>query len=151
MTPWLRCPSVPKTTVNHVGHRVADLDRARHFYVEAFGFEVVRELHPPDQGTDRLLGLTPPLGMTACYLKRDGFVLELLHFAAAEPVEAPDRTMAQVGLTHLSFGVDDLDEACAAVEAAGGEVLPDTNLGMAVFVKDPDGQLLELLTGWDPP
>ena len=26
--------------------------------------------------------LTPPLGMTASYLVRDGLVLELLHFAA---------------------------------------------------------------------
>ena len=39
----------------------------------------------------------------------------------------------------------------AAVEANGGEVLSDTDIGVAVFVKDPDGQLLELLTTWDKP
>ena len=59
--------------------------------------------------------------------------------------------MDHLGLTHLSLSVDDLDEALAAVEAHGGEVLVDTNLGMAVFVKDPDGQLIELLTGWTKP
>jgi hypothetical protein len=29
--------------------------------------------------------------------------------------------------------------------------LADTNVGVAVFVKDPDGQLIELLTGWQKP
>lgn len=144
-------PVVPAARVNHVGQCVTDLDRSRRFYVEAFGFEVARELHPPDRGTDRLLRLASPMGMTACYLKRDDFVLELLAFADAVPVRGDERAMNHLGLTHLSLSVDDLDEALAAVEAHGGEVLTDTNLGMAVFVKDPDGQLIELLTGWDKP
>lgn len=142
---------MPDARFNHVGQCVSDLERSRRFYVEAFGFEVARELHPPDQGTDRLLRLSSPLGMTACYLKRDDFVLELLHFADAAVAAGDERVVNQLGLTHLSLGVDDLDEALAAVEAHGGEILTDTNLGMAVFVKDPDGQLLELLTGWDKP
>ena len=136
---------------NHIGQCVADLDRARRFYVEVFGFEVARELHPPDRGAGRLLRLAPPIGMTACYLKRDDFVLELLAFADAGTVAGPERVLNQPGLTHLSLGVDDLDEALAAVEAHGGEVLADTNLGTAVFVRDPDGQLVELLTGWTKP
>ena len=144
-------PVVAAARFNHVGQCVTDLERSRRFYVEVFGFEVARELRPPDQGSDRLLRLSPPMGMTACYLKRDDFVLELLHFADAGTVAGEERVMNQPGLTHLSLSVDDIDEALAAVEAHGGEVLTDTNLGMAVFVKDPDGQLVELLTGWDQP
>jgi len=144
-------PVVVAAGFNHVGQCVTDLERSRRFYVEVFGFEVARELRPPDQGSDRLLRLTPPMGITACYLKRDDFVLELLHFADGGTVPGEDRVMNQPGLTHVSLSVDDLDEALAAVEAHGGEVLTDTKLGMAVFVKDPDGQLLELLTGWDKP
>ena len=144
-------PVVGVARFNHVGQCVADLGRSRRFYVEVFGFEVARELHPPDQGSDRLLRLPGPIGMTACYLKRDDFVLELLHFADAGTVPREERVMNQPGLTHVSLSVEGLDEALAAVEANGGEVLTDTNLGVAVFVKDPDGQLLELLTGWDKP
>jgi lactoylglutathione lyase len=144
-------PVVAAAGFNHVGQCVADLDRSRRFYVEVFGFEVARELRPPDQGSHRLLRLPVPLGMTACYLKRDDFVLELLHFADAGTVPGDERVMNQPGLTHVSLSVDDLDETLAAVEAHGGEVLTDTNLGMAVFVRDPDGQLVELLTGWDKP
>ncbi len=144
-------PVVPAASFNHVGQCVTDLERSRRFYVEVFGFEVARELQPPDEGSSSLLRLEPPLGMTACYLKRDDFVLELLHFADAGTVPGAERVVNQPGLTHISLGVDDLDTALAAVEAHGGEVLTDTNLGMAVFVKDPDGQLVELLTGWDKP
>jgi predicted enzyme related to lactoylglutathione lyase len=42
--------------------------------------------------------------------------------------------------------VPDLDATCALVREHGGEVLEDTNVGgRAVMVRDPDGQLLELL------
>lgn len=136
---------------NHVGQCVTDLERSRRFYVEVFGFEVVRELHPPDQGSSALLRIPPPLGMTSLYLKREDFVLELLHFADAEPRPRADRVVNEPGLTHVSLGVDDLDAALAAVEAHGGEVLDDTNIELAVFVRDPDGQLIELLTGWEKP
>lgn len=144
-------PVVAGARFNHVGQCVSDLDRSRRFYVDVFGFDVVRELHPPDRGSAELLRLEPPLGMTACYLKRDDFVLELLHFAEAGTVPGEARVVNQLGLTHVSLGVDDLAAALAAVEANGGEVLADTNLGAAVFVKDPDGQLIELLVGWDKP
>lgn len=144
-------PVVGRARFNHVGQCVGDLERSRRFYVEAFGFEVARELHPPDQGSAALLRLEPPLGMTACYLKRDDFVLELLHFADAGAVAGEARVVNQLGLTHVSLNVDDLAAALAAVEAHGGEVLTDTDIGVAVFVRDPDGQLIELLTSWDKP
>ena len=77
---------------------------------------------------------------------RDGLVLELLHFAAAgqtQPFRA--RTMNEPGLTHISLSVDDIDAVCARLPEYGGEVVAGPNIGAAVFVRDPDGQLLELL------
>ena len=132
---------------NHLGQCVTDLDRSRRFYVEVFGFEVEREIQPPDTPSDQLLRLPPPLGMTACYLRRDGLVLELLHFAGdgATPRACVERTMNDPGLTHISVSVDDLAATGALVREYGGEVLDDTNIGLAVFVRDPDGQLVELL------
>ena len=84
--------------------------------------------------------------MTAAYLVRDGLVLELLHYAArgqTQPFRA--RTMNEPGLTHISLSVDDIDATCARVSEFGGEVVESSNIGAAVFVRDPDGQLLELL------
>ena len=69
-------------TYNHTGHVVTDLERSKRFYQEVFGFEFWYEITPPDEPTAKLSGLTPPLGVTASYLTLDGFVLELMHYAA---------------------------------------------------------------------
>jgi lactoylglutathione lyase len=129
---------------NHVGQCVTDLERARRFYVELFEFEPIRELQPPDDPSAKLLRLDPPLGMTALYLQRDGFVLELLHFADAGTRPYQPRVMNDPGLTHLSLSCD-LDRVVPRIAELGGEVLADTDIGFGVFVRDPDGQLLELL------
>jgi lactoylglutathione lyase len=131
---------------NHVGQCVTDLERSKRFYCELFGFTLEREIQPPDAGSAPLMSLTPPLAMTAAYLLRDGLVLELLYYAApgqTQPFRA--RTMNEPGLTHLSLSVDDIDAVCARIAEYGGEVIDSTNIGAAVFVRDPDGQLLELL------
>ena len=131
---------------NHVGQCVTDLERSKRFYCDVLGFVVEREINPPDEGSAQLLSLTPPVGMTASYLVRDGLVLELLHFGAegqTQPFRA--RTMNEPGLTHISLSVDDIDATCARVREYGGEVIESSNIGSAVFIRDPDGQLVELL------
>ena len=131
---------------NHVGQCVTDLERSKRFYCELLGFTFDREINPPDESSAKLLSLTPPLGMTAAYLVRDGFTLELLHFSAAgqtRPYEA--RALNQPGLTHISLSVEDLDGVVARVPEFGGTVIEESNIGAAVFIRDPDGQVVELL------
>ena len=133
---------------NHTGQVVTDLERSKRFYIEVLGFEPWRELGFPDEGCASLLRLTPPIDMTASYLRRDGLVLELLHYAGsgAAPLAAKERVMNEPGLTHISISVDDIPTTCTRVVEYGGEVLEDTDVGAGIFVRDPDGQLLELLT-----
>jgi catechol 2,3-dioxygenase-like lactoylglutathione lyase family enzyme len=134
-----------RVVVNHLGQCVTDLARSRRFYEQVLGFEFWREIHPPDTGSAQLLGLDPPLGMTACYLRRDGLVLELIHYAGDPHARAPVvRAMDEPGLTHLSFSCD-VEAVRTRVEEFGGAVLGSTDIGVAVFVRDPDGQLIELL------
>jgi catechol 2,3-dioxygenase-like lactoylglutathione lyase family enzyme len=134
-----------RVVFNHVGHCVTDLARSRRFYEELLGFTFWREITPPDEASAKLLGLEPPLGMTACYLRRDGLVLELLHFAASEHRRAPrPRVMDEPGLTHISVSCD-VDAVRARVAEYGGEVLEDTDIQLGIFIRDPDGQLIELL------
>jgi catechol 2,3-dioxygenase-like lactoylglutathione lyase family enzyme len=134
------------SVVNHLGHCVADLERARRFYTEVFGFEVEREIALPDQPSAKLLRLAPPLGLRALYLRRDGLVRELMEFGAADNPPARERVVNEPGLTHVSFCVDDVAETGRLVTSLGGSVLEETDLGgRAVFVRDPDGQLIELL------
>lgn len=128
----------------HVGHCVADLERSRRFYVELFDFEPLNEIEVPDTPSDRLLRVSAPVGLRAAYLQKDGFTLELMEFRRPGNPPAAERVVNQPGLTHLSFSVDDVDAVAARVEELGGEVLTDTHIGTAVFLRDPDGQLIEL-------
>jgi catechol 2,3-dioxygenase-like lactoylglutathione lyase family enzyme len=135
------------TVFSHMGQCVRDLDAARAFYTEVFGFEEVMALDVSGSQSATLLRLPEPVTLTTVYLRRDGFVLELLAFADPAPQEFQERTVLEPGLTHISLGVDDLDASCAAVLAHGGEVLTGTRLPNAVFVRDCEGQLVELLAG----
>ena len=132
--------------VNHVGLCVGDVDRSRRFYEEAFGFVFQRQLSVPDEMASKLLRVPAPVGLTAVYLERPGFVLELLHFAAWPAAAAQERPLTETGLTHLSISVEDLAASCRRVAELGGQVLAETDMdGRAIMVRDPDGQLLELL------
>jgi lactoylglutathione lyase len=131
---------------NHVGHVVTDLELSRRFYEEVLGFEFWYDVEPGDEGTTRLLSLAPPLGLKAYYLVLGGFVLELIHYAAAEPIAAArSRTMNQTGLSHLSVSVPDVAAAAAKAAEFGGAVIRESDVGMAMMIRDPDGQLIELI------
>jgi catechol 2,3-dioxygenase-like lactoylglutathione lyase family enzyme len=132
---------------SHVGQSVRDLEATRAFYVEVLGFEEAMELDVSGSQSARLLRLPDPVGLRAVYLRRGDFVLELLAFSAPEPLARRERPLPEPGLTHISFGVDDLDVTCGAVRAHGGTVFEETRLPTAVFIADPDGQVVELLAG----
>lgn len=132
------------TVANHVGLCVSDLDRSRRFYEEALGFSFQRDLRPPDDLTGKLLDVPSP-GLTAVYLTMGSFVLELLHFDRPENPPFRQRVFNEPGLTHLSLSVDDIPATLEAVRRCGGSVVESSNLGMAVLVRDPDGQVVELL------
>jgi lactoylglutathione lyase len=134
-----------RTVFNHVGLCVADRGRSRRFYEGLLGFEFWWELEPPDDGTDQLLQLDRPLGVHATYLVRDGFVLELIDYSKREVHAGPVRVMDQVGLTHLSLSVSDLGAVLELVEAFGGSLVKGTVSGQSAMIRDPDGQLIELI------
>jgi lactoylglutathione lyase len=132
-------------SINHVGHCVTDLARARRFYEELLGFRLVRQMEVPDSPADRLLQIEAPLGLEVAYLEKDGVVLELLCFdRPANPPRRP-RKLNEPGLTHLSASVEDPRAAAQRAVELGGEIVAGTDVGAAVFVRDPDGQLVELV------
>jgi hypothetical protein len=112
---------------------------------QVFGFRHRNTLTVADKAAATLLHVTPPAGLTAVCLELDGFVLELLHFGREGNGAAGRRSLTEPGLTRLSFGVPDMAAACELVTACGGQVIEGTTLdGLAVLVRDPGGQLLEL-------
>ena len=141
--------SCNRTVFNHVGLCVADRERSRRFYEGLLGFQFWWELDAPDDGTDKLLLLQKPVGLHATYLVRDGLVLELLDYSGRQVHSGAERVMDQVGLTHISLSVSDLGDVLARVEGCGGSVVAGTVSVQSAMIRDPDGQLLELLSdGW---
>ena len=93
------------------------------------------------------MGLEPPLDHYNVYLRLGGFVLELLVFRVTPPhAPAVPRKMNELGLTHLSISVPDIPATCEQVVEYGGTVETATDIGLAVMGRDPDAQLIELLT-----
>ena len=131
---------------NHVGHCVTDTARSRRFYEDVLGFTFLYDFKAPDEPSDRLLQIAPPVGMTATYLRLDGLILELLHYDRSGNPPAATRVMNEPGLTHLSVSVADVPATLAKATECGGSVIPETDIEMAVMIRDPDGQLIELLS-----
>jgi lactoylglutathione lyase len=138
-----------RTVFNHVGLCVADRERSRRFYEGVLGFQFWWELEPPDNLTAQVVQLPEPLGVHATYLVRDGFVLELIDYSKREVHAGPERVMDAVGLTHISLSVSDLAAVLAKVAEFGGSVVDAAVSEAMAMIRDPDGQLLELVTdGW---
>ena len=136
--------------LTHVGICVSDLERSLRFYRDLLGFSPEHELAVDGEPTDTLLRLRGTK-LRAVYLTRDGVRLELLFFESPPAPPRRERVMNELGLTHLSFRVADLEAVIEGLRAAGERVLGDTVLrfpefgSAACFVADPDGQLIELV------
>ena len=133
-----------RTVFNHIGLCVADRERTRRFYEGLLGFQFWWDLELPDEGTQKLLQLGGPIGVRATYLVRDGLVLELLDYSKRQ-VHGSQRAMDHVGLTHLSLSVSDLAAVLSKVTEFGGSVIEETVTDQFAMIRDPDGQLIELL------
>ena len=136
--------------LTHLGICVSDLERSLRFYRDVLGCKEVGRLDLEGEPTATLNGL-PDVKVRTIYLERDGWRLELFEFSVPGWIgpKAP-RPMNQLGLTHLSFRVADLDAVCAQLQAAGGGLLPETRLDLpgptrVIMALDPDGLRLELI------
>ena len=127
----------------HIGHAVSDMEKSLRFYTELIGFAVDRELNFKNEQIEALLVLDEPRDMRVIYLLLGGFTLELMQMTPAARPGAPTRGFEETGITHFSFVVDDPAGVHARVEDFGGSKWSD--IGIANMIRDPDGQLIELL------
>ena len=144
----------PSLTFSHVGICVSDLDRSLRFYCQGLGFEPVESF---TVGTEfgKLMEVEGNIVLQSKFIAREGVRLELLHFDSPGfrgPSER--RPMNQLGLTHLSVRVADVDAVAARIRELGGRVLdhtrskfdnPDGTSSDFVYCTDPDGVRIELM------
>jgi len=103
---------------------------------------------------DKLTGL-PGAHVTGEHLLLPGYggehpTLEIFQYD--EPAEALPSVIHCPGIAHLAFATDDVDAVLNAVLQAGGSPMgekitvdyPDGRTLIAVYVRDPEGNILEL-------
>ncbi|MBQ2700759.1 MAG: VOC family protein [Clostridia bacterium] len=119
--------------VHHVAIIVSDYQRARRFYVDTLGFQVIRENYRP-QRDDWKLDLR--LGD-----------MELEIFGMANAPKRPSYPEA-CGLRHLAFRVENVEPVVSWLQSRGVACEPirvDEYTGKRMtFFHDPDGLPLEL-------
>ena len=125
------------------------------------------------EGLDLVLATADPAGLAAFYCDvlgggaRDDAALWRAEAAVAfgtqtiamRSAEEPERSSPRgiydaIGLRVVALMVENLDNVCARLEAAGRRVAPGVDLpgrGAIRFARDPDGNTLELIGPGSPP
>jgi len=136
-------------TFSHFGICVSDLDRSLRFYRDGLGFEQAQS-HSVGVEFGPLMEVHEPT-LESRFITRDGVSIELLWFAApGHTGDGERRPMNQLGLTHLSFRVDDVEATAARLVELGGAIVDGTRTTFAptldfVYCTDPDGVRIELM------
>lgn len=135
---------------HHPGFRVASIERAARFYIDALGghWQTSPMLYEgPD--AEEIMGGVPGTRFKVCHIGFDEGVIELFEFLAPVAETGPIRDHENK-IMHFAFQVDDVDEALERIERAGGKrywpQVKDMGLGFkVVYVTDPDGNVLEIV------
>ena len=118
---------------HHIAIICSDRDKALDFYMNKLGFAMIREVERPQQN-DILIMLHSGQTVLELFIRTD----------APQRVNDPEA----LGLRHLAFHVENMEEAVAWLNSRGVETEPvrnDTiNGGRFTFFHDPDGLPLEL-------
>ena len=118
---------------HHIAIISSDYAKAKDFYIDKLGFELVREVYRPEQ-KDYLRMIQKGDTVLELFIKPD----------APQRVTNPEA----MGLRHLAFHVEDIEPAVAWLNGMGIETEPiredKVNGGRFTFFKDPDGLPLEL-------
>jgi catechol 2,3-dioxygenase-like lactoylglutathione lyase family enzyme len=145
-------------SIFHVGFVVHDLDASIRFYTEGLGLRLRHQQVQDNEYTRRLVGYEDAVLRIAQFQlpagdpPPSGHVLELVEYQ--KPPGGPsDPERNTLGAGHLAFLVDDIGGMAARLTALGATPLSEPNRitaginqgGQALYLRDPDGVMLELL------
>lgn len=141
--------------VSHFAISVPDLEKARDFYRDMFGFEVWQEesWEAPNEEYDHGVGLKNSAAR-GCIMIGINCYLELWQYESPQPQGNPlERGANDYGIRHIAFQVDDVEKEFARLEKLGGIVMnrPARNgiQQLAIYCRDPFGNIIELMEAGD--
>jgi glyoxylase I family protein len=119
--------------LNHVSFPVRDLERAVHFYGEVLGLAMIPR---------------PDLPFAGAWLGGNGIQVHLIVPPEGAPLGTPPPSLNPLA-GHVAFAIDDYDRVVGALHAAGLETLEAGSEVGQLWVRDPDGHLIELIAPRD--
>jgi len=141
----------------HVNICVSDMERSIKFYQD-LGFTKVNDFTLDDPSVGDALGLDArKLRGVFMRLGSDAAapVLDLVQFIDPPAQGQPYATLNNIGICRIAFSVDDIDRTYDQLKEKGVSFVaplkkikgPDGNTIGVVCFKDPDGTVLELISG----
>ena len=115
--------------LHHASFPVSDLDRARRFYEGVLGLEAIER---------------PDLGFPGAWYSAGTCEVHLIVVPEGTDVGSGPKDLNPLAL-HTAFAIDDYDEVHVRLKDAGLEVL---GLGSEIgqmWIRDPDGNIIELI------
>jgi len=133
---------------NHVGISVSNLGRTIAFYRDLLGMSLIQEVPFEGKKYEAILGLEGAKGRIAI-LRTRNIELEFFEFEhpAGRPAD-PNRPVSDRGITHVAVQVEDLAALYTRLHAAGVIFhCPPIDFGCAIatYLRDPDGNVIEML------
>ena len=122
--------------IKHVALSTEDPAKTAAFYKEVFGLTELRR-QPADSGAEGVW-LT------------DGYIyFAILKYGGDDTPNLGEGPSTVVGVHHIGFYVDDLEDACKTIEQAGSTKCPGSSRVNRKY-KGPDGLMIDMRArGWD--
>lgn len=141
------------SVLDHVSVTVSDMERSLAFYRDLLGMKEV-ERHRLEGETISKMAGKPGVEMDVVRLaapETPGIIVDLQQYLKPAG-SVSDASLGDIAHAHVCFGVPDLDAAYRDLQAQGVEFVSEPvsfDLGWCivdvVFLKDPDGFVLELM------
>jgi catechol 2,3-dioxygenase-like lactoylglutathione lyase family enzyme len=122
--------------IKHIALSTDDPPKTAEFYKKVFGLTELRR-RPADTGAEGV------------WLS-DGYIyFAILKFGNEDTPNLGEGPSTVKGVHHIGFYVDDLQDACAAIEAGSATECPGSSTANRKY-KGPDGVMIDLRArGWD--
>ena len=116
-------------SVNHISFAVRDLERAQTFYEGVLGLEQIER---------------PDFGIPGAWYGAGNSQVHLIEVPAGVDVGTPPPGLSPLA-NHQAFAIEDYAKTLETLRDRGVEVLETTPENGQLFVRDPDGYVIELI------